>query len=270
LRQDIQGKKSPIPSLSEIAASDRGIEGNRGLVAYNMIAAMQFAGFGGLLSQIAKYPFDAAYKNNPQGATFPLDEVASDLATTLHQVSTTLANDPNVNWVDLAKAVTMHTLSTNFQLSRIAINQGINHGLITGLPAEKKELSDKMGQLRRFDMVEGLPYNEIDEASNPYMNIEQKNFKMEQDPQKAMQMLPQLIQNIMETYHDKPDVMMSKLKSLKENNYSTFPSMENMPLSFVKYLGYLQREEGPEAAQNELMSYMKHKMVNEVKSSVVP
>jgi len=270
LRQDIQGKKSTIPSLSEIANSDRGVEGNKGLVAYNMIAAMQFAGFGGLLSQLAKYPFDAAYKNAPQGATFPMDEVASDLATTLHQVSTAIANDPNVNWVDLAKAVTMHVMSTNFQLSRIAINQGINNGLITGLPAEKKELSDKMGQLRRFDMVEGLPYNEIDEASNPYMNLEQKKFKMEQDPQKAMQQLPSLVQNIMDTYKANPDVMMSKLKSLKENSYSTFPSMEQMPLSFMKYIGYLQREEGAEAAQKELQDYMKHKMVNEAKASVIP
>ena len=270
LRQDIQGKKSPIPSLTEIAASDRGIEGNHGLVAYNMIAAMQFAGFGGLLSQLAKYPFDAAYKNNPQGATFPMDEVASDLAKTLHEVSTTIANDPNVNWVDLVKAVSMHTLSTNFQLSRIAINQGINNGFITGLPAEKKMLSDKMGQLRRFDMVEGLPYNEIDEASNPYMNLEQKKFKMEQDLPTAMKSLPQLVQNIMDTYHDRPDVMMGKLKSLKENNYSTFPSMEQMPLSFYKYIGYLNRTEGPEKAQEELQDYMKHKIVNEVKSSAVP
>jgi hypothetical protein len=131
-------------------------------------------------------------------------------------------------------------------------------------------LSDKMGQLRRFDMVEGLPYNEIDEASNPYMNLEQKKFKMEQDLPTAMQQLPSLVQNIMETYHDNPDVMMSKLRSLKENQYSTFPSMEQMPLSFMKYVGYLQRMEGPEEAQKELQEYMKHKITNEVKSSVVP
>lgn len=270
LRQDISGKKNPIPSLSEIAASDRGIEGNHGLVAYNLIAAMQYTGFGGLLSQVAKYPFDAAYKNNPQGATFPLDEIASDLASTLHNVQSTIANDPNVNWVDLVKAVTQHTLSNDFQLSRIAINQGIDHGLITGLPAEKKELGDKMNQLRRFDMVEGLPYQDIDESSNPYMNIEQKKFKMEQDIPTAIHELPQLVGNIIQTYHASPDVMMSKLKALKQNDYGTFPSLDTAPLSFFKYLGYLQREEGPEAAQQELRSYMTHKIINESKASIVP
>lgn len=270
LREDIQGKKNPIPSLQEIDSSEKGLEGNKGLVAYNIIAAMQYSGFGGLLSQIAKYPFDFAYKNNPQGATFPLDEVVSDTAKTFHQVGEAIANDPNVNWIDLAKAVAMHTLSTNIQLARIGLNQGIDHGLITGLPAEKKMLGDRLGQLRRFDMVSELPYNDIDEASNPYMNIEQKKFKTEQDLPTAAQELPDLVNNIFTTYGHNPEVLMNKLKALKQNQYSTFPSMENAPMSFFKYLSYLSKEEGPEKAQAEMMDYMKHRTTNEVKSSLVP
>jgi len=270
IREKISGKRSAIPSLQELQSSTKGIEGNMPLVGYNLIAAMQYAGFGGLLSQVAKYPFDFVYKNNPQGATFPMDEIATDLGETLHHVSEAIANDPNVNWVDLAKAVGQHVLSTNFQLGRVAVNQAIDHGLVGGLPAEKKELADKMGQLRRFDMAERLPYNDIDQGSNPYMNLEQKKFKMEQDVPRAMSQLPGLVHNIMETYHDKPDVMMSKLKALKQNEYGTFPSMEQMPPSFMKYLGYLTKMEGPEKAQAELQDFLHHKVVNEVKSSVVP
>jgi len=270
LREKIQGKRSPIPSLQDIQASSKGLEGNVPLVAYNMISAFQYAGFGGLLSQVAKYPFDTMYKNKPQGATFPLDEVAYDFATTAGQIATAIANDPNLNWVDVAQAATMHVLSSNMQLARIAVNQGINTGLISGMPAEKKELADKMNQLRRFDMVEGLPYNEIDEASNPYLNMEQKKFKLEQDPQAALKELPGLVQNIFTTYSDKPDVMLSKLKALKENAYSTFPSMSEMPLSAMKYMTYLAKEEGPEAAQDEFLGYMKHKIINEAKASAVP
>jgi len=271
LREDISGKKSAIPSLSEIAASDRGLKGNAGPLAYNMIAAMQYSGFGGMFSQIAKYPFDAIYKNLPQGATFPLDETVTDLGSTLFKVQSAIANDPNINWVDLTKQVSMHLVTQNFRLGREAYNQAINNGMITGTLAEKKQLADKLGQLRRFEQVEGLPYNDqAESASNPYMNIEQKNFKMEQDLPTAMKELPSLVSNIIETYKSNPDVMMSKLKALKENQYSTFPSLDTAPLSFYKYLGYLQREEGSEAAQKELMSYMQHKVVNEVKSSVVP
>lgn len=270
LRQDISGKKSPIPSLSEIAASDKGLEGNKSLLAYNAIAAMQYSGFGGLLSQVAKYPFDFAYKNTPQGATFPLDELAGDLMDAIKNVSSTIANDPNLNWIDLASEVTRHVLSNNIQLSRIAINQGINSGLITGMPAEKKQLSDSMAQLRRFDIVEGLPYNDIDSASNPYNNLEQKKFKSTQDIGEAVKQLPELISGIMTAYSSHPDIMMQKLKALKENQFATMPSMEDAPIEFMKYLGYLQREKGPEEAQAELKDYLSHKVVNETKASLVP
>ncbi len=270
IREELQGKKNQIPSLEEIANSDRGLEGNMGLLGYNLVAAAQYSGFGGLLAQVAKVPFDVIYKNNSGGTTFPLDEVVEDLGTTLHDASTSIANDPNVNWLHLAEAVSMHILTQSVQMGRMSYNQGIDKGLITGLPAEKKALSDKMNQLRRFDMVTGLPYNEIDEASNPYTNLEQKRFKAEQDIPTAMKELPGLVQGIMQAYHNNPDVMMSKLKALKQNSYSTFPSLEDTPLSFGKYLAYLTRTEGPEKAQQELMDYQRHKIVNEVKGSVVP
>ncbi len=271
LREQISGKHSPIPSLQEIAASDRQFKGNAGPLAYNMISALQYAGFGGVFSQIAKWPFDVAYKNIPQAAAFPLDEEITDIGGTISNVASALANDPNINYVDLAKNVMAHVLTSDFRLAREGYNQLINNGMITGTLAEKKVLSDKMGQLRRFEQVEGLPFNAQDASNaNPYMNIEQKQFKMEQNPQKAMAMLPGLISNIIQNYSNTPDVMMSKLKALKENSYETFPSMEEMPLSFFKYIGYLNREEGPEAANKELQDYMKRRVINEAKSSVIP
>jgi len=270
IREELSGKKSAIPSLSEIANSDRGIEGNMGLIGYNLVAAAQYSGFAGILAQVAKYPFDWSYKTMSQGATFPLDELAGDLAETLGQVATTIANDPNVNYISLAQAVSQHLLTHSFQLGRMGVNQAIDHGLITGLPAEKKELSDNLAKLRRFDMVEGLPYNEIEQGSNPYMNLEQKKFKSTQDIGEAMKALPGLVSNIMTTYSKTPDIMIEKLKALKQNQYSTFPSIEHMPIEFMKYMSYLQKEEGPEVAQAELASYMKHKMINSVKAAAVP
>ena len=100
---------------------------------------------------------------------------------TIGQVVTTLANDPNANYLDLTKAVTQHLLTNSFQLGRIGVNQLIDHGLITGMPAEKKELADAVAKLKRFNMVEGLPYNEGIDGANPYMNLEQKKFKSTQD-----------------------------------------------------------------------------------------
>lgn len=270
LRESLQGKKGQIPSLSEIASSDRGLQGNVPLLGYNLMASLSYAGFGGMLSQFAKVPFDAVNKNTPQGMVFPFDELIGDMGKTLTQATTAIANDPNLNWLELTKQLTGHFLTTNFQLGRVAYNQAINNGLVTGLQEDKKMLSDKMNQLRRFDMVEGLPYNEIDISGNPFLNLEQKRFKLEQDPQKAMQQLIPLINNTIAKYGDKPDVLMSKLKSLKENSYATFPPIEDMPLSFMKYISYLNKLEGPEQAQTALADYMQHRVVNEVKSAVVP
>lgn len=270
LREKLQGKKGQIPSLTELASSDKGLSGNLPLLAYNGMAALSYAGFGGMLSTMAKIPFDKVYKNTSQGATFPLDEVITDTMKTLGEITTAIANDPNINWLHLVEHYVAHVATTNFQLGRVAYNQAINNGLITGSLAEKKELSDKMGQLRRFDMAEGLPYNEQDQGSNPYLNIEQKRFKQTQDVEEAMKQLPQLVSNIIETYKDKPDVLMSKLKALKENSYSTIPSLESMPISAMKYLSYLSKLEGPQVAQEYLMDYIKHKTINEAKASVVP
>lgn len=270
IREELQGKKGSIPSLQEIASSSRGVEGNSGLLMYNAIAAMQYSGFGGLLSQVLKYPFDFVYKNAPQGATFPMDQIVTDLAKTMSNVSSAIANDPNLNWVDLAQAVTTHILSSDMQLSRMALNQGINSGLVTGLPAEKKLLSDKLGQLRRFDMTEGLPYADIDQGTNPLMNVEQQKFKKTSDITEAAQMIPTLINNIITKYSDHPDVMMAKIRALKTNQYSTFPSMESTPMSFFKYINFLNKSVGPEKAQEALMDFMRHKTMNSMKSAMVP
>jgi hypothetical protein len=164
-----------------------------------------------------------------------------------------------------------HILSTDIQLTRIGFNQGVNNGLVTGMPADKKNLSDKLGQLRRFDMVSGLPYDDQEPSqANPYMNTEQKKFKTEQDIPTAMKELPGLVQNIFATYHDMPDVMMSKLKALKENQYETFPSLEDKAPSFIKYMNYLTSLKGKGEADNEYMDYLRHKVINEAKASVVP
>jgi hypothetical protein len=270
LREKLQGKHGQIPSLQEIASGEAGLSGNKSLVAYNLMAAATYAGFGGMLSMLGKVPFDMIYKNQAQGMIFPLDEWVSDIASTASKLTTAATNDTNFNWYHAAQYAMAHELTSNFQFGRIVYNQAINNGVIAGDLAEKKELADKLGQLRRFDMVQGLPYAEQDAAGNPYMNLEQKQFKLTTDMNQAVKALPGLVNNIIQSYHDKPDVMMSKLKALKENSYSTMPSLESMPIEMMKYVAYLDREKGPGAGQAMLQDYLRHKMINEAKGEMVP
>lgn len=270
LRQELSGKKGQMPDLTDISASEGGLSGHKSLVAYNMIAAAQYAGFAGLLSQVVKYPFDFVYKNRPQGATFPLDQIAEDSVNNLKNISTAIANDPNINWLDLTKQFFKETLSNDFAMGRMMYNQGVNSGAITGTSAEKKELIDKLGDLRRFKEIQGIPYADTSEAENPYMNLEQKKFKLTQDPKEIAQQLPGLIQNIVQNYSNNPDVMLAKLKALKQNEYETMPSLDEEPLQFKRYVDYLNKRVGPDKAQGIITDYFTHKIVNEAKASLVP
>jgi len=57
---------------------------------------------------------------------------------------------------------------------------------------------------------------------------------------------------------------------LKQNSYATMPSLENTPLSFFKYINYLNKEEGEGKAQEALRDYLHHKVINEAKASTIP
>ena len=277
LREKVQGKKGNIPSLDEIYNSSKGFSADpsfKNPLLYNIMASASYAGFGGILSQFARVPFDIANKNKPQGFVFPLDEFVTDAADTAKDVFQAYLNDPNFNWAEASRAVTAHMATSNFQLGRTVVNQAVNVGLLDGTSFErialKKQLEDKTGQLRRFRMAEGLPYNEQEAGGNPYMNLEQKKFKMSTDPEEFGKMLPQLINNIVDKYRDNPFVMFEKIRALKQNQYATMPSLDEDPLSFKKYVDFLTRQVGPEKAQEMVKDYYRHKIINQVKASIVP
>lgn len=281
LREKLAGKKGAIPYFNEIEKSSRGYAGNIPAVAYNWMAMASFAGFAGILSNVAKYPFDFAYRNAPQGATFPLDEVVTNVAKTASGIADALATDPFFDITKVGPRALIDLVKENVQLGRVGINQAIDAGLIGGKNgiggdigqelAYKKRLSDKEGDLRRYKMVEGLPFEKQGGMNEtPYLNLEQRGYKLDENVNTAIQRLPSLVQRIIETYHRQPEVMLSKLKALKANDYATMPSLDDTPLAFTRYVGFLNRTEGPEAARDRVMDYLRHKAINEAKSSLVP
>ena len=286
LRERASGKESPIPSLADIAASSKGIEGNIPAVAYNWMSAAGYGGLGGLISLAAKYPFDIAYRNLPQGAIFPLDEVTTQYTRTAMNVADALAHDPTANVLQIASRAMSDMIVHNSQLGRVAMNQLINAGVVNenmdkSMPkfarreleqyAFEKKQSDAMGQLKRFKQVEGVPVNpSTDVQSNPYLNLEQKRFKQTQDVGEAASIMPDIIRKYIQEYSNNPDVLLSKIEGLKANPYDVFPSLESSPLVFSKYLRFLQREHGQQAASKMLMDYMTRNTINQIKSSIVP
>lgn len=269
-RQKLSDKKSPIPSLNELVQSSRGWEGNMPLIGYNLAAMASYVGFAGALSVGAKAGLDLAYKNMPQGATFPMDEIFSNSAERVSQFVSAMINDPNFNYVTAGTRLLTDLTKENIQLGRLATAWIANAG---GLPTEamNRELNKKTADVRRWKMSEGMPYEaQAANTANPYMYLDKKQFKKTQDVGEAAQMLPQLFQAAITKADGNPEILRNELKALKENQYETMPNPERMPLSFSRYITYLSKTQGPEVAAERLQDYLMHSAINKAKASMVP
>lgn len=271
-REKLMDKKSPIPSFSELAASDKGLGGNLPLIAYNLMAMTSFAGLGGILSTGARTAFDVAYKNPAQGAVFPLDEVISNTARTASQAYGALANSPLKDYPLIGTKAVGDLLRENIQLARIGLSWGDEIGVLGEERANKKKLNVEEGDLRRYKVAEGMPYDDqssIDE-SNPYFNLGRKQFQKTRDIGEAMKELPDLISQAVDESNGNIETLKNKLRALKESSYPSMPSPERTPMTFWKYIQYLNETEGPEKASQRISEYMKNNMINKIKGSMVP
>lgn len=271
-RETIANKKSPIPSFNEIANSKDGIEGNLSLDAYNLLGMASYAGYAGILSLGARSLFDLKYKNPPQGAVFPLDEVLTGSVNTIGHAASALMQSHDI---DETTKIATHALAdlfkNNVQGARIAMSWLDQSGALGAERERGKILNTEEADLRRYKMVQGLPYTEqgTDDA-NPYFNLNRKSYQHDLDIKDAANKLPDLISQAMDESGGNIEVLKSKLSVLKQGEYSSMPSVEHTPKLFWNYLNYLQRTQGNEEASKRLTEYIKNSAIDRAKASIVP
>lgn len=273
MREKLADKKGSIPSLEEIFSSEKGAEGNINNLVYNFMAMASYTGFGGILTVAGKAVEDLAHKNLPQGATFPLDEMISGPAQRLAQFTSALMNDKNFDYFQGGTKLVTDLIQEHFQLGRIATSWLSNVEDMPGLEMQRRQklLNEKTSALRRYKMVEGLPYEgQTEVTSNPYMNNKLKEFKRTEDLGEATQLLPGLIDTAFQKAEGNPEVLKAELSKIKQNTYETMPSPERMPLSFIRYLSFVSKTKGNDYASNLYQDYMKHQMINKAKTAMVP
>lgn len=271
-REAINNKKSPIPSLQELAASSKGIEGNLPLVAYNFAAMASYAGYAGILSTIARDAMDVAYKNPAQGSVFPLDEVLSNSTKTISQSVSALANSQPNEYFDIGTKAVGDLLRENIQIARMAASWGDQSGVFGAVRQDKKSLNTAEGDLRRYKMAEGMPVDDegsIDQ-SNPYLNMARKNFQKTQDIGDAASQIPSLISQAFTQSNGNMEVLRNKLRALKDESYPSMPSPEHTPMTFWRYVEYLKNTQGDAVANQRVQDYFMHNAINKAKSSMVP
>lgn len=259
LNEYLTNKRSYDPSLKETLDSGKDTD-----VIAEIVNLMQLGSFVGIASDIAKAGSDITLKGQtPRGLGFPLaDTIANVTKNVAHAKSAIDSGE------DPAKVI----LALGHEVAKTSIQ---NYRYISS--HSNKEDTDHSNKIRDLRVWQDLtdrrePSDPI--ASNPLMNIEGREFKHEKDVGKAAKMLPDLITKAMKkaTDEDGLDVEMlrKELVKLKQNSYQTMPSPETLPSSFLSYLKYLQRTQGPEEAQKRLIDFMTTREVNKVKSSLVP
>lgn len=269
-REKITDREGPIPTVNELVNSTKGVEGNMPIAAYQAMAAASYAGFAGVLSSFGKAAFDVYYKNKPQGAVFPLDELVSSTASIGSNYFEAMMRGDGSR-LDMTTHALMDFFKQNVQMSRIAFNYLGEAGATTNLQ-QKYKIATANRNLRSYQEVEGLPYNKQEEdESNPYLEVGQKIFKQETDPSKAAQELPNLIHDIFNRYGNQgPEVLRNRLEALKINNYRTMPNPESEPFTSIKYLNFVRKTQGTDAANNLLQDYVRQNLINKVKGAMVP
>ena len=271
IREKLTDREGPIPTLNELLNSPGGVEGHIPIAAYQAMAAMTYSGFAGILSSFGKAGFDWYYKNKPQGAIFPLDELlSSSVDIGSNYFTAIMRGDGNF------KQITAHALrdffSQNVQMSRIALNWVSDHPEFSTELAQRKKIAVANRNLRAYEEIQGLPYNkqEVDE-SNPYLEINQKLFKGETDINKAAAEVPELIRDIFNRWGSQgPEVLRNRLEALKINNYRTMPNPATEPLTSIRYLNFVRDTQGTAAANALLQDYFRQNLVNKAKSSLIP
>lgn len=259
LREFLNNKRTNVPSFAEILAAPDDSQ-RLPAVAYNYAAAAAYAGYAGLIGDLAKSALDVGHKNRPQGFNYPLTELAGDAVA--HVSAAISAIESGEDILKVMPELSKNLFAKNIQVGRLAYNW-----LGDDVKREDKEARR---DLRVFKQLSGeeLPSQIIPRPD--YEDLDTKRFKQTPDLGEAIEMLPELMSKAIEKSNGSPERLKQELRKMKANSYQTMPNPESMPLSFAQYVTYLQKTKGADQASEALVNYFQRNAINKVKSSLVP
>lgn len=173
--------------------------------------------------------------------------------------------------IDLVMTATSAVIEDNLQMYRLMLAH-MSEDTLTSGNKEQIEKSNKMRDLRVFKTITGEDVTDYSgtEFNESFADKDMRRFKQTDDPAEAVKLLPGLIERAIEDANGNPEKLRNELSRIKRNSYQTMPNPESMPKSFLKYLTYLQRVEGPKKAQQRLVDYIQQNQLNQAKSAMIP
>jgi hypothetical protein len=259
----LSGRKGSDLSIKEAMAAYAQKEDPQ-IISEKIFSLMQLSSYAGIMGDFMKMASRASSGkelsySNPIG--MPLYSLATDtLGENLGAAIGAIKDgeDPINVLAEFVKTVPLQTL----QIGRY----------LQGNLSEEGKRKEEFADYRKYKEATGESTREELRSSkgNPYSNIDEKEFKRTEDINKAVSLLPTLIQNALKKAGNDPYKLKSEFEKIKSNSFQIMPSIENEPLEFFKYMQYLKDSQGEKVASDRLTTFFKQRALNQVKSSMVP
>ncbi len=264
LTELITGRKEKTPKFEEIKAGyDVGKNVTKPIL-YKALGLATSAGYAGILSDFAKSAMDRLYaKTKPRWYNNMLIESADNFRTSVENLIETVG-EGDLDFETLAN-FSGQVIADNLQAARLVLNR-------IGKREEDIEKSNKIRDLRTFNLIEGNDVSELyeNDYSKKFKGKDAEEFKETTDPQKAAELVPDLISKALDKAEGNPEKLRKELDKLKRNSYQTMPNPETLPDSFIRYLSFLEKTQGKEARDQRLLDYLERNSLNRAKSEMIP
>jgi hypothetical protein len=258
----------PEPTPGEVAISEKK---DPVQMARAVIAVMQLGSYGGIVSDMMKSAADVSTGHLPTGGPvgFPMiDFVSETLAKgTADYVSALRAGESKL---DATLAFSIWTLIRSVQTVRLIANNTSMPGLTQLASADVQERKKLFRDIRIFRELEGETVSADIPSPNPFIDRDVKEFKRTADLGKAVDLAPSLIKKTIDKHIDDPETLIKKFQGLKQIPTAYFPSPEDSPVKFIKFLEFLQRRDGEEVAGKRLVQFLQEREINRAKRALVP
>lgn len=261
LVEQLTGKKNKVATIGELTTAAKEGKNIAPDVMYKAVGLAAASGYAGAISDLVKSSYDYIYgKNKPQLYNNVLIEAADNNLTTIANLTSSALEDGITP--DLIMAGVSQILEDNLQAARI---------LMAHIDKDRTERANKLRDLRVFNTLSGNKVVDLRTQYTDKLNdLETKKFKRAETIEEAAEILPGLLKDAIEEAEGSPEKLKAELRKLKQNSYQTMPNPKTMPDSFVKYILFLEKSQGPEVAQERLKDYIMRNAVNRAKSSMVP
>ena len=260
LTELFNNKRGPDPTWKETFA-----EGNAKHLAARLMTTIQYGEFAGIVTDMAKLASTAAtggsaMRTNP--LAFPVyNWVTEILGQNIGQATGAIVQGEDF-WDVMWEL--MGTMSTRgIQGARIL---NANFGDV-----EEVKKKEALRDLRIYNQMTGLiKDNNATVIPNPYLDISMKGFKKTTDIDEALEALPQLLDDAFQRADGDYERFKRFVQRLKGASFASMPSPEQWPMEYVRYFEYLEKTQGNKAARERERDYMERRLINQVKSSLVP